>query len=59
MSIHCDLAAIVFVLAKLDSVPASVVVQYDPMTFDGRFRAAVFCCVFLGIFQKRLIEVKT
>ena len=59
MNIHCDLAAIVFVHAKLDSVTASVIVQYDPMTFDGRFRAAVFCCVFLGIFQKRLIEVKT
>ena len=42
MNIYCDLAAIVFVLAKLDSAPASVVVQYDPMTFDGRFRAAVF-----------------
>ena len=36
MSIHCDLAAIVFELAKLDSAPASVVVQYAPMTFDGR-----------------------
>ena len=45
MNIYCDLAAIVFVLAKLDSALASVVVQYDPMTFDGRFRAAVFCCV--------------
>ena len=55
MNIHCDLAAIVFVLTKLDSAPAAVVVQYDPMTFDGRYRAAVFCCVFLGIFQKRLI----
>ena len=59
MDIHCDLAAIVFVVAKLDSVPASVVVQYASMTFVGRFRAVVFCCVFLGIFQKRLIEVKT
>ena len=59
MNIHCDLAATVFVVAKLDSVPASVVVQCAPVTFLGRFRAAVFCCVFLGIFQKRLPEVKT
>ena len=44
MNIHCDLAAIVFVVAKLDSVPASVVaVCFNDLCREVSGRSFLLC----------------